>query len=168
MRILKDIERYTKTKIQRRDIPSISDVEERRQEIFAGRVKEVIDADAMNKYKRLAEKMIDEYNSLDVVAALIKMVLNEEGNDEDQEDNDITDSDMVRLFINLGKKNDLRPKDVVGAIAGITGMPGKLLGAIEIHDKYTFVEVPRDHAYEVLQRMRSARIKGQKFNIEQV
>jgi ATP-dependent RNA helicase DeaD len=168
MRILKDIERYTKTKIQRRDIPSMSDVEERRQEIFAGKVKEVIDANNLTKYKRLAEKLIDDHNSLDVVAALMKMVLNEEDVDSERDELDISDTGMVRLFINLGRNNNIMPKDVVGAIAGTTGIPGKLLGAIDIHDKYTFVEVPRAYAYDVLNRMKSGKIKGQKVNIEEV
>ncbi|NLZ83368.1 MAG: ATP-dependent helicase, partial [Clostridiales bacterium] len=54
----------------------------------------------------------------------------------------------------------------LGAIAGETGMPGKLIGSIDMYDKYTFVEVPKEHASEVIQVMKSAKIKGKSLNIE--
>lgn len=45
-------------------------------------------------------------------------------------------------------------------------MPGKLIGSIDMFDKYTFVEVPREYAAEVIQVMKSAKIKGKTINIE--
>jgi ATP-dependent RNA helicase DeaD len=45
-------------------------------------------------------------------------------------------------------------------------MPGKLVGCIDMYDKYTFVEVPKDRAREVLQAMQHAKIKGKTINIE--
>ncbi len=56
---------------------------------------------------------------------------------------------MVRLFINIGKKDRVKPGDILGAVAGETGMPGSLVGAIDMYDKYTFVEVPREYGKEV-------------------
>ena len=50
---------------------------------------------------------------------------------------------MVRLFINIGKAQKVRAKDILGAIAGEANIPGKLVGAIDLYDKYTFVEVPK-------------------------
>ena len=73
---------------------------------------------------------------------------------------------MVRLFINLGKKQKIKAGDIVGAIAGETGMPGKLIGSIDMYDKYTFVEVPREYAAEVIQVMKNAKIKGKAINVE--
>lgn len=73
---------------------------------------------------------------------------------------------MVRLFINIGKKQKIRPGDILGAIAGESGMPGKLIGTIDMFDKYTFVEVPREYASEVLKAMKSATIKGNHIAIE--
>ena len=73
---------------------------------------------------------------------------------------------MVRLFINIGRDNKIRPGDIVGAIAGETGMHGKLIGSIDIFEKFTFVEVPRENAREVLDIMKNAQIKGKKINIE--
>ena len=53
---------------------------------------------------------------------------------------------MVRLFINIGKAQKVRAKDILGAIAGEANIPGKLVGAIDLYDKYTFVEVPKESA----------------------
>ena len=87
-----------------------------------------------------------------------------------KEDDDFGDTGaeegMVRLFVNLGKKNNIRPGDILGAIAGETKMPGRLIGSIDIYDKYTFVEVPREYAAEVLDRMKNVKIRGKAVNIE--
>ena len=73
---------------------------------------------------------------------------------------------MVRLFVNIGKRQNVRPGDILGAVAGESGMPGKLVGSIDMYDKYTFVEVPREYAKEVLKAMQNAKIKGKSINIE--
>ena len=74
--------------------------------------------------------------------------------------------DMARLFINVGKNHGVKPGDVLGAIAGESGMPGSLVGSIDMYDKYTFVEVPEDCADEVLEAMKHARIKGKNVRME--
>ncbi|MBQ6856814.1 MAG: DbpA RNA binding domain-containing protein, partial [Lachnospiraceae bacterium] len=73
---------------------------------------------------------------------------------------------MVRLFINLGKNQNIKPGDIVGAIAGETGMPGKLIGTIDMYDKYTFVDVPKAQADIVLDAMNRAKIKGKNVHVE--
>ena len=54
----------------------------------------------------------------------------------------------------------------MGAIAGETGLSGKLIGSIDVFDKYTFVEVPKEHARNVQDVMKNVRIKGKNINIE--
>ena len=73
---------------------------------------------------------------------------------------------MVRLFINIGKAQKVRAKDILGAIAGEANIPGKLVGAIDLYDKYTFVEVPREYAADVIEAMKHAKIKGRNVNVE--
>jgi len=58
---------------------------------------------------------------------------------------------MVRLKMNLGGTHGIRPGDVVGAIAGEVGIPGKAIGAILIQDRFTFVDVDEKHVKRVLQ-----------------
>ena len=74
--------------------------------------------------------------------------------------------DMARLFINIGKNQNVKPGDILGAIAGESGMPGKMVGSIDMYDKYTFVEVPREQADVVLQAMKDVRIKGKNIHME--
>jgi ATP-dependent RNA helicase DeaD len=57
---------------------------------------------------------------------------------------------MIRLRMNLGVTHGLRPGDVVGAIAGEVGIPGKAIGEIDIHENHTFVDVAEAHAGQVL------------------
>ncbi|MCY6356080.1 DEAD/DEAH box helicase [Clostridium sp. ZS2-4] len=171
LRKLKDIERYTKTKIKRQEVPSVSDVEEFKTSIFLDKVKNVIEEGHLGKYVDYVEKLLDEdYASIDVAAALLKMAMGEEKKEEldiaDEIGETGAEAGMVRLFINIGRNNKIQAKDVIGAIAGETGIAGKLIGKIDIYEKFTFVEVPKEYAKEVLDIMKNNTIKGKKINIE--
>ena len=73
---------------------------------------------------------------------------------------------MSRLFLNVGSKMHVEPRDLVGAIAGETGIPGRSIGAIEIHEKFCFVEIPTEMADEVIKGMTGSQIRGYKVAIE--
>ena len=73
---------------------------------------------------------------------------------------------MTRLFINLGKNQNVKPGDILGAIAGESGIPGRLVGSIDMYDKYTFVEVPKDQADIVMDAMNHVKIKGKSVHVE--
>lgn len=81
---------------------------------------------------------------------------------EGREDRD----DMARLFVNIGKNQNIRPGDVLGAVAGESGISGKLVGSIDMYDNYTFVEVPREYANAVLKAMKDVKIKGKNVHVE--
>jgi len=73
---------------------------------------------------------------------------------------------MVRFFLGVGRQHKVAPKDIVGAIAGETGIPGKAIGAIRILDSYSFVEIPKEHAHEVYSIMKERTIRNQPTGIE--
>lgn len=73
---------------------------------------------------------------------------------------------MARLFLNLGKKDRIRPNDIVGAIAGETGVPGRSIGGIDIFDNFSFVDVPSKDAEHVIKVMKNNTIKGITVNME--
>ncbi|RZS96653.1 DEAD/DEAH box helicase [Cecembia calidifontis] len=73
---------------------------------------------------------------------------------------------MARLFINLGKKDRVRPNDIVGAIAGETGVPGRSIGGIDIFDNFSFVDVPSKDADHIIKVMKNNTIKGKSVNME--
>ncbi len=72
---------------------------------------------------------------------------------------------MVRLFIGAGRINGVRPKDLVGAIANESGLSGREIGAIEIADRFSLVEVPERSANDVVEALKKTRIKGDKATI---
>lgn len=76
------------------------------------------------------------------------------------------EANMSRLFLNLGKKDRIRPNDIVGAIAGETGIPGRQIGGIDIFDSFSFVDVPSKDAAHVINVMKSNTIKGKPVNME--
>jgi ATP-dependent RNA helicase DeaD len=76
------------------------------------------------------------------------------------------DANMTRLFLNLGNKDRIRPNDIVGAIAGETGVPGKSIGGIDIFDNFSFVDVPQKDAEHVIRVMKNNTIKGKSVNME--
>ncbi|EAZ79183.1 DEAD/DEAH box helicase [Algoriphagus machipongonensis] len=78
----------------------------------------------------------------------------------------VREANMERLFINLGRKDRIRPNDIVGAIAGEAGVPGRSIGGIDIYDNFSFVDVPQKDAAHVIQVMKSNTIKGKSVNME--
>lgn len=81
-------------------------------------------------------------------------------------DNFVNDANMVKLFINVGRNQNIRPGDIVGAIAGEAKIDGKSIGNIDIRDKFTFVFVPKDVVNKVMDSMIDNTIKGYRVNLE--
>ncbi len=73
---------------------------------------------------------------------------------------------MTRLFISVGRNQGIRPQDVVGAIANEAKIPGRAIGAIDILDAYTFVDVPSDTAQRVIEALTAASVKGRSVSVE--
>ena len=72
----------------------------------------------------------------------------------------LTPDEVTRLKIKLGKNQGIRPGDIVGAITGETGLVGRQIGAIEIHDAFSLVDVPHALAAKVIEVMGGCQIKG--------
>ena len=172
---LKDIQRYCKTKIHERPIPSANDVNAIRVEHIFSRMSRRIQEEDLSDLIELVEQKVNEedYSSMDLAAAFLKELLGESENESLKagiSSPDLTDTGaeegMVRLFINIGRNQKVTPGNIVGAIAGESGMPGNLVGAIDVYDKYTFVDVPAEYAGEILHAMKKCKIKGRNVNVE--
>jgi len=178
---LRDIQRYTKSSITLMKPPTYSDVEENKMNSMVESIKKAIIDGQYDKYIGYVEKIVDTLNdqnteehfitSHDVAAALLKLYAAQTGKQilpikEIDDESPALDDEMVRLFINIGRTNKIQPRNIVESIASSTSLPGKLIGAIEIFDNYTFVEVPREYASEVLESMKNYKMKGKKINIE--
>ncbi len=170
--LLKSIERFAKTKIRRKKIPTLTDLAERQKESFKQRIISTIEEGHLGAYMNMVELISEEYSSIDVAAALAKIVMEkervgiiEEGKDifENQKDGD---GDSVRVFLNVGKRDRIRVGDIVGGIANEGKIPGNKIGNIDMFDKYTFVQIPKDNADKVIKKINKMRIKGKKVNAE--
>jgi len=108
----------------------------------------------------LVERIIaEDYTSLEVAAALLKLELS------GSTDKSLTQSQEVRLApgqallkIPVGREDQIRPKDIVGALAGETGIPGSAIGAINIYETYSTVDVPSELAEQVVEGMKGKSI----------
>lgn len=205
---LRDIQRYCKTKIIPQAIPSLNDITEIKAEKILEQAVEVINDMDLSKIVHIIEKKLieEDYTSLDLAAALMKMSMGDESQDiiDSRPARSLDDlgssygasrggrdsnrdgrgrstgsrgrdggrgsrsggSNMARLFINIGKEQKVKPGDVLGAVAGETGIPGKMVGSIDMYDKYTFVEVPQDIADMVVDAMQNVKIKGKSVHME--
>lgn len=72
----------------------------------------------------------------------------------------------ARLYISVGRNHNVRPGDLVGAIANEAGIKGSDIGQIDIFDRFSFVSVPNDVANQVIKTMNNNTIKGIQVNVE--
>lgn len=173
---LKDIMRYCKTKIYAQPIPSSEDVAQIKADKIMDKIANVIEEEDLHDMINFIEKQINEsdFTAMDIAAAFLKKELGGAamggeayGGGESYSFGDTgAEAGMVRLFINIGKKQKVKPGDILGAVAGESGISGDVVGAIDMYDKFTFVEVPQEFGKKVLAGMKNAKIKGKEIHVE--
>lgn len=193
---LKDVQRYTKAEIKKQSIPTGEEIKQLKTVQFIEKVSNSVYTDELKEFYPMAEDLLAGGQSpKNILAALIKMHLGtfvSKSNNDDinyrldaagkdrnsREDHSSKDSSkkrfnhfgsegkMAKLFVNIGKKHRIRPGDIVGAIAGEANISGSLIGDITIKEDFSFVYVPKDVAYKVLEAMSGNKIKGNKVNVE--
>lgn len=165
---LRDIMKYTKSKVNLGKLPSLTDIEEAKTNNFIEKVKMVIEENRLAKYINIVENMVNEdISAMEIAAALMKMNLYDENSEDIDFEDDFENSDkFIRIFINVGSKKRIRAKDIVGAIAGECGIPGKAIGDIDIYEEYTFLDIPKKYVKDVLKGMKDKKIKNVKVKVE--
>ena len=168
---LKDIQRYCKTKIRRQPIPSVNDVAAIKVEKLLEQAGALIATDGLGRMMDLLEEYLDgsDYSATEMAAALLAMQLGETSTQtlpKEEFGDTGAEPGMVRMFMNIGKKDRVRIGDILGAVAGESGMEGALVGTIDMYDNFSFVEVPQEYAAAVLEAMNHSKIKGRRVNME--
>lgn len=168
---LKDIQRYCKTKIRRQPIPSVNDVAAIKVEKLLEQAGELIATDGLGRMMDLLEEYLDgsDYSATEMAAALLAMQLGETSTQtlpKEEFGDTGAEPGMVRMFMNIGIKDRVRIGDILGAVAGESGMEGALVGTIDMYDNFSFVEVPQEYAAAVLEAMNHSKIKGRRVNME--
>ncbi|HET7537389.1 MAG TPA: DEAD/DEAH box helicase [Candidatus Didemnitutus sp.] len=68
---------------------------------------------------------------------------------------------FTTVSLNVGRQHLVTPADLVGKIAGVTRLPASVVGAIDIHDTSTLVDVASEHSAVIVQKLEGIRLKGQ-------
>ena len=66
----------------------------------------------------------------------------------------------------LGEEMGVVPIDIVNSIAGETGLPGKVVGKVDIRERHLFVDVISEHANAIIAKLKRAEIKGHKVKVK--
>jgi ATP-dependent RNA helicase DeaD len=187
-RLLRSIEQFTKQKIEVATVPTVTDLRARRLELTRASIRERIVAGDLDDVRVVVEALAQEFDVIDVAAAAVKLAhAAVAGEDEEHEIPAVEstrgraprqpaarepgakrhsfDGQGVCLYIGAGRSAGIRPADLVGAITGEAGVPARALGAIEIADRFSLVEVPDELADGIIAAMRKAMLRGQKVTV---
>ena len=165
---LRDIERFAKTNIPKDKIPALADIEVKKKNNFVARIIHTISEGKLEKYQGWVKELNTlGHSSEDIAAVLIKMELHKQIAEEDKLGKESSFSHDDRGDGGGGRKANVGPREIVGAITGEAGMEGDMIGAIDIYDKFSFVEIPRDFVEHVIKKMNKSQIRGMKVKFEE-
>jgi len=178
MKKIEDIERYTKKDIRKRTIPTVDKVNEVKQDKFIRNIVEVIEKEELGDNRELAGKLMTQgYDAETLIAAMIKKLVKFDYSEE-RDLNDVIPErkkssrgnkslgDAVRFHVSVGKKQGVRPGDILGAVAGECDIPGSDIGEIEILENFSFFTAAAEHKNRILKKMEGSQIKGQDVVVE--
>ena len=77
-----------------------------------------------------------------------------------------TPASQTRLWMSLGEEMGIQPGDIVNTIAGETGLPTKVVGAVDIRARHMFVDVASEHVHGIIAKLNRAQIKGHKVKVK--
>jgi len=190
-RVWSGIERFTKRKLTRMQVPSNMQLAAGRKARYADKVRAALESEALGPYRDVVEQLVAEGADAVEVATAMAFLANEKTPFEvksrgpqaiehkerpprehrdsrprrEYRDAEPPSGEWTRLFISLGSSAGIRPGDLVGAVANELGISGKNIGAIDIRDRFSFFEVASEHAERVIDVMGSTKIRGRKAGI---
>lgn len=77
-----------------------------------------------------------------------------------------TPVEQTRLWMNVGEAQGIVPIDVVNAVAGETGLPGKVVGTIDVRERHLFADVSSEHATSIIEKLNRSELKGHKLKVK--
>jgi ATP-dependent RNA helicase DeaD len=185
---LKQIEKMTKSKIKRKDIPTIDDIFHSKYRSMVDRVRETLEKEDYKRFVPLAAELDEEFNLVDVTAALMNIVYNKEVSFEYKENNigQNTDfsrgndfgrgrstdfvrgnnGDFVRLFLTVGRMDRVDPKQILQFFSDHANTNKADIGDIDILDKFTFVNVNEATAEKIIDSCTGKRLANRRVKIE--
>jgi ATP-dependent RNA helicase DeaD len=192
---LRAVERLTGQPIEIAPVPTAADLRAARLERTRAALRESLAAEASNAsddtdgVRAMVAELAAELDPVDVAAAAVRMAQELAGAPDDADDIPVVSgprpgraerqggkargagtrapkAGTTRLFVNAGRASGVRPQDIVGALANEARLPGREIGAIQIHERHALVEVPEHAADDVLRALRgSTTLKGRRANV---
>jgi ATP-dependent RNA helicase DeaD len=188
-RFLRNIEQLTKQRIEVRTVPTVVDVRARRLDVTRASLRDLILAGDLEGYRVVIEGLVEEFEIMDVAAAAVKLAhvatVGPEQDDKEVPAMEVkppsgsskpkkkmngkrpreSGAGFVRIYVGAGRKSNMRPADLVGAIVNEADIKPGEIGAIEIADRFTLVEVSDAVAGGVIAALRGATIKGKRLTV---
>ena len=186
---LKRVENYIHKPIKKRKLPSREAVLDCRYQQFKSQVVHAIENESEADEKLLVELHEMGYSMDQVVPALLQMVRAQEEQRPLEEIRSVKEGSgskrdkprrqrnrngrngkrhepgMVRLYMDKGRSSGLRPGDIVYGIASNSNIPGHVIGAIDIRQHETFLDVPEALVDTVLKSMKRGKIRGHRTKL---
>jgi len=159
-------------KLKVEKLPTVADLRARRLELTRAALEETLVEGGLEPFRVVLESLADEHDVVDIALAAVKLAHEAAGPDADEQEipepapRRQASRQFTRIFVGLGRTGGVRPKDLVGAITGETSVSGKEIGAIEIADRFSLVEVPERAAKEVIAALRRSTIKGKRATVK--
>lgn len=163
---LKQIEKVTKSKIKRKEIPTIDDIFEAKYKNIFARVKEDLEKEDYKRFIPLATEMDDEYNLVDVAAALMNILYSKEVSFDYTENSISSEAANVRLFITVGRMDNINPKILLQFLNENAGTNREDIGNIDILEKFTFIDVSERVVDAIIKKCSGKRLSGRRVNVE--
>jgi ATP-dependent RNA helicase DeaD len=187
-RLLKHIETLTRQRIETGTIPTVADLRARKLEMTTAALREMLLSGDREHFRVVVDALSGEYDVVDIAMAAVKLAYDHRGGTTDEEEiptpqpvfkkagsspkskSPVKGKSKVaqgaaRLFVGAGRENGIRAADLVGAIANEAGLPSRAIGAIEITDRFSIVELPADLIDGVIDVLKRTTIKGKKVTV---
>jgi ATP-dependent RNA helicase DeaD len=169
-RLRRDIEQYIGRTIPPMTLPTRADIAARRIQLFKDQLLGVVAGEDLDLYLALVQELAEEsgHDLAEIAAGAAWLARRDKpllATVEDAPEAAATGDGMVRLYIDAGRTRGVRPSDIVGAIANEAGIPGRVIGAIDIFDDFTLVDVPAELKQQVLRAMDGAKLRNQPVSI---
>jgi len=176
---LKNIMRYTKADITPIKVPNIDHVIKSRVERIIKGAKNETTKNINNKYFKVIRNAIYELAAQDIsaeeiITGLILLQMNIDNDEEVVEVKNVLEKtinsrkkDVVRFFINIGKRDKIKVYNLTDMIVKRTTLTNADINNVDVHDEFSFFEVPRKYENEIYAAFGRKEKNGRKIIVEE-
>jgi ATP-dependent RNA helicase DeaD len=155
---LRFIQRIAKADIKKSTVPKVKDIINAKKKKIYDDLMTLLEEDVDKKYYKWAEKLLEDQDPTNIMAALLNYCFEEELNpDTYGEISDISppikqlnQQGKARLFVALGKKDKITPKKLVSLIMSRVSVKSKQIKDVQVMEKFSFVTVPFEKAEKIV------------------